>query len=472
MSDIDKILKAALFPTKYPSEDLNKRIKKKMKESGEMKSKNKSFMIAAAIIICVLILPTSVYAAYQYLMPKEAANEMLDEKLGDAFEKEGTEVLQTVIDGSYKVTFLGHVTGDSISERTGSSWELHPERTYVAVAIENTDGTDMTVEAGDNLFISPLIQGLRPWSYNIASMNGSYMGKVIDGVLYRIIECDNIEIFADKKLYLAVSDTMFYSNDAFVYDEESGLVSTNEAYKGTNILFDLKLDSSKADSQKAETYLKQLEEEWNSDSDTQSNDSTQGDNTKEDNNAEKSNTAKEDTENPRVQQEVFTDKENGISIFVKDNDSSRWWANETKSGTALTYHFEVEGDGVESLSYTLNKGEFCNNPINNLSEREFYGNQCSLSYDEQKERNYQYSIIFSAKFEDYGYDVDYIKELGEKDLDARSKIEYEVLGKEIASTSMNLQIKMTDGRIIEKILTFNNVLNDEIGGFWIAINVE
>jgi hypothetical protein len=157
------------------------------------------------------------------------------------------------------------VSGEILSERTGSAWELHPNRTYVAVAIENADGTDMTKEYENNFFVSPLIQGLKPWSYNIASMNGSYSEKVVDGVLYRVIECDSIEVFADKKLYLAISDTAFFSREAFDYDEETGHITENTAYEGTNVLFEFELDESKADPVKAEEYLKQLEEEWSSD---------------------------------------------------------------------------------------------------------------------------------------------------------------------------------------------------------------
>jgi len=458
MSDMENILKAALSPTKYPSEELNKRIKEQVKESGEMKFKNKSIMIAAAVIICLLIIPTSVYAAYRYLLPKEVARDMQDKKLGDAFEKDGKEVLQTVTDGSYKVTYLGHVTGESISESTGSAWELHPDRFYVAVAIEKVDGTEMAVEDSYScLFVSPLIQGLKPWNYNIATMNGSYMENVIDGVLYRIIECDNIEIFADKKLYMAVSDTSYYSTDAFNFDEETGLITANEAYKGANILFDLELDPSKADNSKAEEYLKQLENEWNQSSEEDSRKIKRNNETTE--------------ENPRIQQEIFTD-DNKVTIHVKDNASSNWWANTECSQSVLSYSFDVEGEDIESLTYSLNKGEFCSYPTNNLDELEYYGKKCSISYDDQKDRNYLYSVIFSAKFEDYGYGIDDISNLGVKDINARQKIYYEVLDKEIESTNMDVKIKMKDGRIIDKTLTFDNVLEEEEGSFWVAISVN
>lgn len=264
MMDMDKILKQALSTTECPSEKLNEKIinQMKMKEMECNKMRKKRSLIAAAVVlICIFIIPVSAYAAYKYLLPKEAAREMDDEKLGQAFEQKGTDVLQTVTDGNYKVTYLGHVTGESISDRTGSAWELYPDRLYVAVAIERADGTEM--DFMDEIFVSPLIHGLAPWKYNIVTMNGSYMANIIDGVLYRIIECDNIEIFADRKLYLAVSSTPFFSIEAFDFDETTGDITVNNDFDGTNVLFDLVLDSSKADPIKAQEYIEQMDEEWN-----------------------------------------------------------------------------------------------------------------------------------------------------------------------------------------------------------------
>lgn len=259
--EMDQLLKTSLSPSNCPSQELNNQILNKMKESGNMKLQKKQFALAIGLAaICLFIIPASVYAAYKYLSPKEVAVEMGDSKLGDAFDKQGGEVQETVTDGNYQVTYLGHVTGEGISDRIGSAQELNPERTYVAVAITHTDGSPMTYD--DGIFVSPLIQGLTPWRYNIASMNGSYIATIRDGVLYRIIECDNVEIFADRKLYLAVSDTIFYSTEAFAYDEETGEISVVENYTGTNLLFDLKLDPAQADPRKAEEYIEEFEKQW------------------------------------------------------------------------------------------------------------------------------------------------------------------------------------------------------------------
>lgn len=300
--DVDKILKVTLSPSECPSEELNQKILNQIKESGKMKRKN--IIMVASIALCILLLPTSIYAAYKYLSMKEAAVEVGDNILSEAFENDGKEVLQTITDGEYKVTYLGHVSGKSISERVGSAWDLHPERTYVAVAIEKADGTEMSKDYRESLFISPLIQGLKPWQYNIASMNGSYVADVIDGVLYRIIECDNIEIFADRELYLAVSDTNFYSVEAYNYDEATGLITVNGDYKGTNILFPMELDPAKADNEKAQEYLEQLEKEWNT---------TEEISNSEENSSEDESISADDVE-------VSTDEDEGIIIRMKEDN--------------------------------------------------------------------------------------------------------------------------------------------------------
>ena len=97
-------------------------------------------------------------------------------------------------------------------------------------------------------------------------MDGGYSDKVENGILYRIIECDDVMMFADRTLYLCVSDTAFYDTNAYNYDDSTGAISRNETYDGMNLLFTLPIDPSKADEAAAEAYLKALEESQNADS--------------------------------------------------------------------------------------------------------------------------------------------------------------------------------------------------------------
>ncbi len=59
----------------------------------------------------------------------------------------------------------------------------------------------------DSILILPLIDGLKPWEYNIYTMHGIYGAQITDGVLYRIIEFDSIGCFADRNVYMAVTDS-------------------------------------------------------------------------------------------------------------------------------------------------------------------------------------------------------------------------------------------------------------------------
>ncbi|MBQ7876397.1 MAG: hypothetical protein IJ316_03825 [Clostridia bacterium] len=234
----------------------------------------KSILLAAAII-CVI--GTTVSAAIHFLTPSEVAENFGDVKLAASFENSNYAV-ETVTDGKYTASILGVVSGENLSDFKGSAWDIIPERTYAVVAVEKTDKTPMTI--GEPIMVTPLIQGLKPWEYNMASMHGSYTENVIDGVLYRIIEMDSIECFADQKIYMAVTDSMFISNEHFAIDENSGEITVKEEYRGTNILFELAVDKSKADIEKATQYLIELKEGW--DDETESIEEHNTDNSNDD----------------------------------------------------------------------------------------------------------------------------------------------------------------------------------------------
>lgn len=108
-----------------------------------------------------------------------------------------------------------------------------------------------------------LIKGLEPWKYNIVTMGGSYHEFFEDGILYRLIECDSIEMFADRGLYICVSSTYFFNVAAYDFNTETGEIIPKDEFEGTNVLFDLPLDVSLGDYERAEEYLKDLEEYLN-----------------------------------------------------------------------------------------------------------------------------------------------------------------------------------------------------------------
>ncbi len=105
------------------------------------------------------------------------------------------------------------------------------------------------------LFASLIIGGYSPAVYNVAGMSGNYTDMTEEGILYRLLECDNVEIFADHKLYLCVSEGTFYNAEVYYYDELTGQNCRNDMYEGLNVLFDLPVDASKANPEKAAEYI-------------------------------------------------------------------------------------------------------------------------------------------------------------------------------------------------------------------------
>lgn len=281
--NIDKILRQALSPTAEPSEELNNKILLRAKENENMKLRKKRIFIitAAAVIACA----ATAAAAIRYLAPKEIAQSVSDNSLAKAFEsKDAVEVNETQEYGGYRVTFLGVISGSGLSDFTASADGVELEdRTYAVTAIEKSDGTPMPSASDDNygevsFLVSPLIKGLNPVHFNAFTMNGGYTDIVKDGILYRLAECDNVEMFADRGAYLCVSTSMSYDINAYNYDEKTGDITRNNNYDGLNALFELPLDKSRADRDEADKYIKEINSMFEGDNNTGNNNASVGDN--------------------------------------------------------------------------------------------------------------------------------------------------------------------------------------------------
>lgn len=265
--NLDNVLKHALTPTIEPDFWLNQKILNYEKEQTSMKGKRKSMSVAVLVAAVVLCLSSvTVYAAWKYLSPAQVAGEMQDNSLAKAFLSEEALVInESQESGGYRVTLLSMVSGTMISdyETVLERGSIQEEKTYAVVAIENADGTAFSKpweEAYENpaFFVSPLVGGYSPMVYNLASMGGSYGEIWSEGILYQLIECDNVEIFSDRALYLCVNEGMFYDAEAYVFEEATGEIRRNEEYEGLNALFLLPIDAKKADSQKATKYMASL----------------------------------------------------------------------------------------------------------------------------------------------------------------------------------------------------------------------
>lgn len=268
---MDTLLKSCLHTEQEPGDILHHRVMQKWKEQSDMK-RRKFYKTAVAAASVVLLSALSVSAAAHFLTPKEAAAELGGTEMEALFETDDANFINETKEGEkYNFTLLGMTEGKNLNQLDDDGNILEKDSFYAVVAISNKDGSPLSTEdfygSGDGYFISPLIQGLAPWQYNIASMNGGYSEAERNGVVYRMVNCDKIGYFADRNLYLCISDTSFYETEAYDYDEASGTITPNDDYKGTNLLFHLPIESSRADAAKAKEYLEKLEEEWSAGTD-------------------------------------------------------------------------------------------------------------------------------------------------------------------------------------------------------------
>jgi hypothetical protein len=261
----NKLLEQALSPTIPPHKEINQKIITQIKEKKMMNTnKNRRIPVALSIAIISLALSITALAAWHLLSPKQVAEHFEDETLAHAFDQENAiQINKSVVSGGYNFTLLGIVSGKDISDFGNCQQNINLERTYAVVSIAKEDGSkmpDIQDEEYDSqsFFISPLIKNQKPWQVNIMTMNGGYQDTVVDGIMYRMIECDGVEIFADRGLYLGIISSTFYDINAFTYNEETGEISVNDEYQGANVLFDLPLDITKANHEKAEKYLREI----------------------------------------------------------------------------------------------------------------------------------------------------------------------------------------------------------------------
>ena len=262
--ELDVLLKGCLHTEEMPDDRLHQRIMQEWKEPTDMK-KRRSYKAAAAAIVCIGALSAvTVHAAMRFLTPDEAAEEMGYEEVADLFRGEGAIAVNETQNGKeYAFTLLGMTEGENLLSLDEEGNAIEKDHFYAVMGISALDGSPLTKEefwdSGEGYFISPLIQGLEPWRYNIAAMDGGYAEIETDGVVYRMIDCDSIACFADREIYLCVLDKTLYEKDAYDYDEQSSVIAPNPEYEGTNLLFRLPIPEEKADPDKAAQYIEEME---------------------------------------------------------------------------------------------------------------------------------------------------------------------------------------------------------------------
>ena len=225
------------------------RLRELAQEREKKTMKNPHWRTGLVAAVAAAVLAVSAYAAVTLLGPQDVARHAGSEALAAAFESEdATKVNETKTVGDYKVTLMGLVSGEGLSRvESFPDCEVY-DRTYAVLAYERTDGTPITEDIPD-LTISPLVEGYAPWVVNAWSLHGGTHTFAQDGVLYYLFECENVEPFADRTVYLAVYPGSHIppSAENFAISDE-GHISVKE---GADVaMFVLPLDKSKADPQK------------------------------------------------------------------------------------------------------------------------------------------------------------------------------------------------------------------------------
>ncbi len=219
-------------------------------ERNVMKKIGRTGLILAAVVAALTL---SVSAAYLLLSPSEAARELDDPVLAEAFAGEDAVLLnETAVVGDYDVTLLGMVSGKHLSE-FGS--DLDQNHTYVMAALARTDGTPLERETYDafSTIITPLVAGYPVHVVNCWTLDALARCGVVDGVAYYLLDTQSLEMFADRTVYLAVyQDGFVPSTDQFDMAAD-GSLSYAAGHEGA--LFTLPLDPGRADPTAAKAFV-------------------------------------------------------------------------------------------------------------------------------------------------------------------------------------------------------------------------
>lgn len=224
------------------------------KEQPNMNFK-KTRKMAALIAAAVAVLAVSVSAAVLFLHPADVAERFEDPVLAAAFRSEDAVLVdETVQAGDYTITLGGLVSGEGIGKWYG---EAEPSRTYAVVSIARADGTPLTDDNYDVMVtgtftISPLVAGYAPQAVNVWTLDGGGGSFLENGVAYYLLDTLDIQMFADRTVYMAVYQGFVPSYEEFSVAED-GTYSMRSGVTGA--LFTLPLDKSLADPAAAQTFV-------------------------------------------------------------------------------------------------------------------------------------------------------------------------------------------------------------------------
>ncbi len=230
------------------SSDYEVRLSDTLKKAEEGKDvitvmkKRKTVRLLVAVISAMLILSLTAYAAVTLLSPQEVADELEMSDLNDKW-KSSEKFPFASGNEEYTVSVLGYASDTELSNLDSEA--TAENRAYLVVSIARTDGTPLKAVDGMPLQISPLVEGYEPFKVNLWTFGSGANGLEKDGVLYYLFETADLEIFADRTVYIAAYEG-FTPMDALTMKED-GTITYKDGYIGFKAIFELPLDESKAD---------------------------------------------------------------------------------------------------------------------------------------------------------------------------------------------------------------------------------
>lgn len=232
-------------------------MKKAVNKKGEYNMFNRQpLKIILAAVLIIAVISVSAFAISNFLSARDVAEHLGESQVANSFDKQENEI-ESVTDKGYTVSFLGIVKGEKFNSN-----EIKSDCSYYVVSVASADGSPLSVADGNPLGMSVIIEGYPAWKINTWSLNTSASGMEENGVLYYLYDCENLEIFADKNVYLAVYEGFIPGLDIITMNPD-GTFEFAESYNGFKAMFRIPLDTSKSNPEAANELLKEYLSEEN-----------------------------------------------------------------------------------------------------------------------------------------------------------------------------------------------------------------
>lgn len=220
----------------------------------------KKYKITLALAAAIVLLTGTVFAASALLRADEVADMFGESAIAEAFRSDDAVVInESQQSGEYIFTLLGIVSGEGLDD---CGVDVDCARSFVVLSIAYADGREFTqLDSRPPVTVSPVIDGYEPLKVSIYSLNSYRLDTVSDGVIYCLIATDSLEIFTDHTVRIAVFDGIAPGSDIFTMGAD-GEIKYSEGYNGHRAMFELPLDSSKADPEAAAEFIRQIDAQW------------------------------------------------------------------------------------------------------------------------------------------------------------------------------------------------------------------